>query len=92
MNFRWLPTLLLLGGGIFQIFQDNPPTLKLIVYYMPNSFHLIVSISGLGFGHVSKTAPVLNLLHEKDLFAGFGLEVEGYAAFIAIHIQKAHAV
>lgn len=27
--------------------------------------HLIVSISGHGFGHVAQTAPVLNLLHER---------------------------
>jgi hypothetical protein len=28
-------------------------------------FHLVVSISGHGFGHVAQTAPVLNLLHER---------------------------
>lgn len=27
--------------------------------------HLVVSISGHGFGHVAQTAPVLNLLHER---------------------------
>ena len=27
--------------------------------------HLIVSISGHGFGHVAQTAPILNLLHER---------------------------
>jgi hypothetical protein len=27
--------------------------------------HLVVSISGHGFGHVAQTAPILNLLHEK---------------------------
>src|SRR3989338_5527858 len=28
-------------------------------------FHLVVSISGHGFGHVAQTAPVLNRLHER---------------------------
>ena len=32
---------------------------------MPHSKHLVVSISGHGFGHVAQTAPILNLLHEK---------------------------
>ena len=27
--------------------------------------HLVVSISGHGFGHVAQTAPVLNALHER---------------------------
>ncbi len=27
--------------------------------------HLVVSISGHGFGHVAQTAPILNLLHER---------------------------
>ena len=31
---------------------------------MHNPPHLVVSISGHGFGHVAQTAPVLNLLHE----------------------------
>jgi hypothetical protein len=31
---------------------------------MPKSPHLVVSISGHGFGHVAQTAPILNLLHE----------------------------
>ena len=29
------------------------------------SRHLVVSISGHGFGHVAQTAPILNLLHER---------------------------
>jgi len=28
-------------------------------------FHLVVSISGHGFGHVSQTAPILNALHQR---------------------------
>jgi hypothetical protein len=32
---------------------------------MHSSPHLVVSISGHGFGHVAQTAPVLNLLHER---------------------------
>lgn len=28
-------------------------------------FHLVVSITGHGFGHVAQTAPVLNMLHER---------------------------
>jgi hypothetical protein len=32
---------------------------------MPQSPHLVVSISGHGFGHVAQTAPILNLLHER---------------------------
>ncbi len=31
---------------------------------MHNPPHLVVSISGHGFGHVAQTAPVLNRLHE----------------------------
>ena len=31
---------------------------------MSKSPHLVVSISGHGFGHVAQTAPILNLLHE----------------------------
>ena len=30
-----------------------------------SSSHLVVSISGHGFGHVAQTAPILNLLHER---------------------------
>lgn len=32
---------------------------------MLNAPHLVVSISGHGFGHVAQTAPILNLLHER---------------------------
>jgi hypothetical protein len=32
---------------------------------MPKSPHLVVSISGHGFGHVAQTAPILNLLHKR---------------------------
>lgn len=32
---------------------------------MHNNPHLVVSISGHGFGHVAQTAPMLNLLHER---------------------------
>lgn len=32
---------------------------------MPNSPHLVVSISGHGFGHVAQTAPILNALHQR---------------------------
>ncbi len=32
---------------------------------MHNLPHLVVSISGHGFGHVAQTAPILNLLHER---------------------------
>ncbi len=32
---------------------------------MRNHPHLVVSISGHGFGHVAQTAPILNLLHER---------------------------
>lgn len=32
---------------------------------MHDTLHLVVSISGHGFGHVAQTAPVLNLLHER---------------------------
>ena len=32
---------------------------------MHNHPHLVVSISGHGFGHVAQTAPILNLLHER---------------------------
>lgn len=32
---------------------------------MSKSPHLVVSISGHGFGHVAQTAPILNLLHER---------------------------
>ena len=32
---------------------------------MPHTPHLVVSISGHGFGHVAQTAPILNLLHER---------------------------
>lgn len=32
---------------------------------MHNMPHLVVSISGHGFGHVAQTAPILNLLHER---------------------------
>ncbi|MCR4302729.1 MAG: hypothetical protein NUV63_00690 [Gallionella sp.] len=32
---------------------------------MHNTPHLVVSISGHGFGHVSQTAPVLNALHQR---------------------------
>ena len=30
------------------------------------SRHLVISISGHGFGHVAQTAPILNLLHERQ--------------------------
>lgn len=33
--------------------------------YNTSHFHLVVSISGHGFGHVAQTAPILNLLHER---------------------------
>ncbi len=32
---------------------------------MRDTPHLVVSISGHGFGHVAQTAPILNLLHER---------------------------
>jgi len=32
---------------------------------MPNTPHLVVSISVHGFGHVAQAAPILNLLHER---------------------------
>ncbi len=32
---------------------------------MHNAPHLVVSISGHGFGHVAQTAPILDLLHER---------------------------
>ena len=31
---------------------------------MHNTFHLVASISGHGFGHVAQTAPILNALHQ----------------------------
>jgi hypothetical protein len=39
--------------------------LSLLVNTMRDSPHLVVSISGHGFGHVAQTAPILNPLHER---------------------------
>jgi hypothetical protein len=41
------------------------------------SHHLVVSISGHGFGHVAQTAPILNLLHER--ISGLRLTVRSVA-------------